>query len=441
MPPTPKPDASHRVLLVGGGARSHALGLALANSPTVAKVVFAPGTSGLERRGWQTAPVASQDFKGLAEHALMEEFDLTVVGPNTPLVDGIVDVFDEQDLPIFGPDVQAAKLEGSKVFARLLMNRLSITSPRFAICDGIPRALHQAHSTLWARVFKADGIAYGKGVRVTYRAEEAEAALHEVMHDNIYGLESKRIVVEERLDGIEVTVFSLTDGKQVHVLGHVHNYPRLLDDEQGPPTRGMGQVSPAPDIDQTMLKRIFEQVLQPTVDAMAERGTPLRGALFVDLMLVRGQPVVIDYNVRFGDPATQILLSRLGGDFYGLLQACRGHGDLADAVAAMTIDDRPRVSVVLACEGYPERYVRGHEITLNEAPFEADPDLWLFEDAVRWIPPQPGQPERLETVGGRAYTIVAAADTIAQAREKAYAATEHVQFEGRQLRSDIGAGF
>ena len=198
------------------------------------------------------------------------------------------------------------------------------------------------------------------------------------------------------------------------MLGHVHNYPRLLDDEQGPPTRGMGQVAPAPDIDETMLKRIFEQVLEPTIEAMAERGTPLHGALFVDLMLVRGQPVVIDYNVRFGDPATQILLSRLSGDFYRLL---------------------------LACEGYPESYMRGAEITLNEEPFEDDPDLWLFEDAVRWIEPGEGRVERLETVGGRAYTIVAAADTVAEARAKAYAATEHVQFEGRQLRSDIGKGF
>jgi len=436
-----KRDSGAHVLLVGGGARSHALGLALANSPSVEKVVFAPGTSGLERRGWQTAPVASQDFKGLAEHAMMGEFDLTVVGPNTPLVDGIVDVFEADGLPIFGPDKDAAKLEGSKVFARLLMNRLHITSPRFAICDGVPRALHQAHSTQWARVFKADGIAYGKGVRVTYRAADAEAALHEVMHDNIYGLESKRIVVEERLDGVEVTIFSLTDGKQIYVLGHVHNYPRLLDDEQGPPTRGMGQVAPAPDVDEAMLERIFAQVLKPTIAAMAEKGTPLRGALFVDLMLVRGEPVVIDYNVRFGDPATQILLSRQSGDFYKLLQACRGVGDLGQAVAAMSIDERPRVSVVLACEGYPEKYIRGAEIFLNEAPFEADPDLWLFEDAVRWIEPKPGQAERLETVGGRVYTIVAAADTIAEARAKAYAATEHVQFEGRQLRSDIGAGF
>ena len=433
------PDTGARVLLVGGGARSHALALALRQSPSVAQVVFAPGTSGLERRGWPTAPVASQDLKGLAEQAELGEFDLTLVGPNTPIVDGIVDVFEAQNLPIFGPDREAAKLEGSKVFARLLMNRLHITTPRFAICDTVPRAMHMAHSTQWARVFKADGIAYGKGVRVTTRASEAEAALHEVMYDNIYGLESKRIVVEERLEGVEVTVFSLTDGKQVHVLGHVRNYPRLHDDEAGPPTRGMGQVSPAPEIDDKMLQRIFDEVLQPTVEAMAERGTPLRGALFVDLMLCRGRPVVIDYNVRFGDPATQILLSRLSGDFYALLQACRGQGDLAQAVAAMAIDDRPRVSVVLTCAGYPERYERGAVIHLNEAPFEADPDLWLFEDAVRWVPSQQGQAERLETIGGRAYTIVAAADTIAEARSKAYGAIKYVRFEGRHYRGDIGA--
>lgn len=430
-----------RVLVVGGGARSHALALALRASPSVGVVDFAPGTSGLERRGWQTLAVASQDLKGLAEAAELGEYDLTVVGPNTPLVDGIVDVFaDWGQLPIFGPDREAARLEGSKVFARLLMNRLAITSPRFAICDGAARALHMAHSNAWARVFKADGIAYGKGVRVTRRAAEAEQAIYDVLHDNIYGLESKRVVVEERLEGTEVTVFSLTDGQEVAVLGHVRNYPRLHDGDRGPPTRGMGQVSPAPEVDASMAGFIETEVLRPIVAAMAERGTPLRGALFVDLMLCRERPVVIDYNVRFGDPATQILLSRISGDFYAALQACRGQGSLRQAVAALRIDDRPRVSVVLCCEGYPERYVRGAEILLDEAPFDADPDLWLYEDAVRWVPPGPGQVERLETVGGRAYTVVAAAETIAAARAKAYAATAHVQFQGRHLRSDVGEG-
>lgn len=438
----PRGTGEAKVLIVGGGARSHALGMALLASPSVDRVVYAPGTSGLERRGFLTAPVASQDFAGLAEHALFEQYDLTVVGPNTPLVDGICDVFAEQGLPIFGPDRAAALLEGSKVFARELMNSLDIDTPRFAICDGGKRAFDLARSYRWARVFKADGIAYGKGVRVTHALSEVEQAIHDVLHDNIYGLESDRIVVEERLEGTEITVFSLTDSERVEVLGCVHNYPRLHDGDTGPPTRGMGQIVPSPLVDNALLARIQRDVLQLTVDAMRERGTPIHGALFVDLMIVRGgQPVVIDYNVRFGDPATQILLTRLSGDFYRCLLACTGVGSLKDAVAELTIDERPRVSVVLTAAGYPEKRLRGAKITIDEGVFAADPDLWLFEDGVRWVPEKDGAPEWIETTGGRTYTVVAAAHSIEAARTKAYRAAQTIEFEGRHMRTDIGAGF
>ena len=425
-----------RVMVIGGGARSHALGEALRKCPSVSEVIFAPGTSGLERLGYRTAPAASQDFSGLIEQAQLEEIDLTVVGRNTPLVDGIVDAFEQAGLAIFGPNAEAAKLEGSKVFARLLMNRLAIETPRFAVCDTVERAAHLAKTTPWARVFKADGIAYGKGVRVTHSADECDDALHDVMHDNIYGLESKRIVVEERLDGTEVTVFSLTDGERVEVLGHVLNYPRLQDGDGGPPTRGMGQLAPAPIIDEALLSHIEQDVWRPTVAAMAERGTPLRGALFVDLMLVRGRALVIDYNVRFGDPATQILLTRIRGDLYPALLACVQGRGLQEAVAQLQFDDRPRASVVVAAQGYPERFVRGAAITLDPSKFEAE-DLWLFEDGVRWLPDQ----DRIETTGGRTFTVVAAADSYEQAARRAYEAVQWIHFDGMHYRRDIGAGW
>lgn len=439
-------EGSAKVLIVGGGARSHALGRALLNSASVKSIEYAPGTSGLERRGFATVPVSSQDFKGLVEYAMNGEHDLTVVGPNTPLVDGITDEFEAEGLPIFGPDREAARLEGSKVFARQLMNSLAIETPRFAICDGAKRAHDLATSYRWPRVFKADGIAYGKGVRVTHNIGEVEEAINDVLHDNIYGLESDRIVVEERLEGTEVTVFSLTDGSHVEVLGHVHNYPRLHNNETGPPTRGMGQVTPATYLSPTVIDRIQSDVLQLTVDAMRERGTPIKGALFVDLMIVRGgRPVVIDYNVRFGDPATQILLSRISGDFYACLQACRGDGDLQAAVANLEIDERPRVSVVLASAGYPDKRTRGAKITINDAFFAAEPDVWLFEDGVRWVPPKTDENGAevegwIETTGGRTFTIVAAADTIQLARSKAYATIKYVEFEGMHYRTDIGFG-
>ena len=424
-----------RVLIIGGGARSHALGDAIAASPSVSQVVFAPGTSALEALGYATAPVASQDRPGLVEHALLEEYDLTIVGPNTPLVDGVVDAFLADELPIFGPTAAAAKLEGSKVYARLLMNQLGVPTPRFAICGGVDQARYMARTQRWARVFKADGIAYGKGVRVTERFEQVAAALQDVLVDNVYGLESEQIVVEERMVGQEVTLFALTDGQDVAVLGHVFNYPRLREGEAGPPTRGMGQVCPAPQIDAALLARIRDEVLVPTVTEMAARGAPLKGALFVDCMLVNGAPYVIDYNVRFGDPATQTILSGYSGDLYAALQACRTGEGLLDAVAALERDPRPRVSVVVAAEGYPDTRVRGAPITVASGVFTDDPDLLLFTDGVRM---KEGAPE---TTGGRTYTVVAAGDTVAAARRRAYQGVAAIDFEGMHFRGDIGLGF
>ena len=421
-----------QVLVVGGGARSHALGVAIKASPSVGRVVFAPGTSALEALGFESVPVATQDIRGLVEHAMLEEYDLCVVGPNTPLVDGIVDAFEAEGLPIFRPTKGAARLEGSKAYARLLMAHLGIPTPRFAICDNAERAAYLARTQRWARVFKADGIAYGKGVRVTEEFGEVESALQEVLVDNVYGLESERVVVEERLVGDEITVFALSDGEECVVLGHVFNHPRLLDGEAGPPTRGMGQVSPAPQVDASMLEKIKESVLRPTLAEMAERGAPLRGALFVDFILVKGEPFAIDYNVRFGDPATQTILSAYTGDFYTLLQACRAEGALGPALAAMHLDQRPRVSVVLACAGYPERRVRGDLIALDWEVFEGDPDLYLFQDGVRV------SAAGAETTGGRTYTVVAAGADLSEARARAYRGVDAIRFRGLHARRDIG---
>lgn len=423
---------THQVLIVGGGGRSHALGEALLRSPSVSGVVFAPGTSGLESLGYETAPVASQDLPGLVEYAQMEAFDLTVVGPNTPLVDGIVDAFEREGLPIFGPTKAASKLEGSKVFARLLMRDLGIPSPRFAVADGPDRANYMARTLPWARVFKADGIAYDKGVRVTDVLADCEQAIEEVMFDNIYGLESERVVVEERIYGSEVTIFSLTDGEDVWVLGDVYNYPRLLDGDRGPPSRGMGQVFPAPNLRPEDVEAIRKSVLLPTIQAMKAAGTPVKGALFVDLMVAKDGPTVIDYNVRFGDPATQTMLSAFHGDFYGVLQACRSGVGLGIQIGKLQRDPRPRVSVVLACEGYPRTAVRGSPISIDRPFFAAEKDIHLFYDGVR------STAQGLETTGGRTFTLVAAGATTEAARALAYRAVKHIQFEGMQFRTDIG---
>ncbi len=431
--------AGARVLIVGGGARGHALAERLLGSPSVARVAFAPGTSALERLGFVCHPVSSQDLRGLVELAEMEEFDLTVVGPNTPLVDGIVDAFQAAGLPIFGPTRAAARLEGSKVFGRLLMRSLGVPTPRFGVADNPARARLMARTHRWARVFKADGIAYDKGVRVTRTFAECDQAIDDVMVDNVYGLESERVVVEERIDGQEITLFSLTDGEDVVVLGDVLNYPRLGDGDTGPPTRGMGQVSPAPILPREEVEELRREILAPTVRALAERETPVRGALFLDLMIGPGRrPYVIDYNVRFGDPATQTLLSAWSGDLYAALQACRepGGGGLRRAVQGLERDPRPRVSLVVVCEGYPGRFVRGAPVAIDEARLRADPDVSVYFDGVRVL-----SGGALVTTGGRTLTLVAVGDTVAQARAKVYEAVGAISFAGMHYRRDIGAGW
>jgi len=435
-----------RVLIVGGGARGHALAERLLGSPDVERVAFAPGTSALERLGYTCHPVASQDFPGLVELAEMEEFDLTVVGPNTPLVDGIVDTFEAAGLPIFGPTRAAARLEGSKVYGRLLMRSLGVPTPRFGVADNPDRARLMARSHRWARVFKADGIAYDKGVRVTSSFAECDQAIDDVMVDNVYGLESERVVVEERIDGQEITLFSLTDGEDVVVMGDVLNYPRLGDGNTGPPTRGMGQVSPAPILGRGEVEELRRDILAPTVRELAERGAPLRGALFLDLMIGPGRrPYVIDYNVRFGDPATQTLLSAWSGDLYGALQACRAaprdggpgaESTLRRVVGGLHRDPRPRVSLVVVCEGYPGRFVRGAPISLDEERLRADRDVRVYFDGVRVL-----SDGALVTTGGRTLTLVAVGDTVAEARAKVYDAVGAVSFPGMHYRRDIGAGW
>ncbi len=426
------------VMIVGGGGKVHALAVALRRSASVDRVVIAPGTTALEALGFETAPVASQDLAGLVEYAEMEAIDLTVVGPNTPLVDGIVDRFRQAELPICGPEQAAARLEGSKVWARLLMGRVGVPTPRFAVVDDAERALHLARTRWWARVFKADGPAYDKGVRVTQRASEAEDALEAILVDNVYGLESKRIVVEERLDGDEATIVYFTDGEHLACLGHVLNYPRLGEGNTGPPTRGMGQVAPCPLIDEVVLDKVRVHALEPVLATLRQMGTPITGALSVDLMMVHGEPYVIDYNVRFGDPVTQTLFASLEGDLFQVLDACRRGDGLANAMAGLRRDARPTVALELVCEGYPTRMVRGDRITLSPeldaALCEPSTALAVYVDGVRHTPEL-----GFVTTGGRALTIVTTADTLAAARERAYRAASGVTFRGMHLRHDIAA--
>lgn len=421
-------------MVVGGGsARDHALVRALRRSPHVSRVLFVPGNSAVEHlEGVESAPVATQDLPGLVEIATMEEVDLTVAGPNTPIVMGLVDRFREEGLAIFGPNEAAARLEGSKVFAKNFMLRRDIPTARFAVFHDTERATHFCRARSWARVVKTDGLAYEKGVEVCHSVAQCEDAIQRIMVDEVLDADQQaRVVIEERIEGPEVTLCVLSDGQDVLVLDANLNYPRALDGDQGMRTRGMGAVSPAPPVDADLLRRMEETIVLPAVHGLTDFGPPLVGALFIDVILSRGEPLVLDFNVRFGDPATQVLLARLKSDLFELLEACV-QGRLGDYRAGLKLDPRPAVSVVVATDGYPAVRRRDDVVTLEDG-LETD-DRVLTVGGMRWSKGD------LLTTGARVATVTALGDTLEEATAAAYDGIRRVRFDGAHYRRDIGSG-
>lgn len=433
-------DARPRsVMVVGGGSpRDHALVRAMRRSPRVGRVVFVPGNSAIEAlEGVESAPVATQDTAGLVELAEMEEFDLTVVGPNTPLVSGIVDAFRARDLPIFGSAGAAARLEGSKVFAKNYMLDRDIPTARFAVFQDTERASHFCRSTRWARVVKTDGLAYEKGVQVCHSVAECEEAIQRIMVDEVLDPDQPaKVLLEERLEGPEVTLCALSDGKDVLTLDVSLNYPRLLDGDAGPRTRGMGAVSPAPQVSPELMAALEAKIVRPAVERLVEIGPPLVGALFIDVILQRGRPYVLDFNVRFGDPATQVLLARLRSDLFELMEACV-EGRLAEYHAeSLRLDPRPAVTVVVAAEGYPLRRRRDDPVTLDPLLGEGGErgDLVLDIGELRQ------GPTGLLSTGGRVASVTALGADRAEATRRAYEGVRGIRFDGAHFRHDIGTG-
>jgi phosphoribosylamine--glycine ligase len=431
----PEPAAPSSVMVIGGGsAREHALVRALRRSPGVSRVLYVPGNSAVEHmEGVESAPVASQDIPGLVELAEMEEIGLTVVGPNTPLIMGIVDRFREVGLPIFGPHQTAARLEGSKVFSKNFMMRCDIPTARFAVFEDTERAAYFCRRTPWARVIKTDKLAYEKGVEVCHSVAQCEEAIQRIMVDEVLDADQQaRVVIEERLVGPEITLCVLSDGKDVLILDACTNYPRLGDGDTGPRTRGMGAVCPAPMVDDDLLSEMGSEIVLPAIRGLSDWGEPLIGALFVDLILENGKPYVLDFNVRFGDPATQVLVARLQSDLYNLLTACVG-GTLGEFKQEMEMDPRTAVSVVLAAQGYPFQRRRDDPVTVSE---DVAQDDWRFLDLGGM---RHSKGELLST-GGRVATVTALGDDLETATRRAYAGVEGIRFDGVHFRSDIGSG-
>jgi phosphoribosylamine--glycine ligase len=416
-----------KVLVVGGGGREHALCWGLARSPQVEQLHAAPGNAGIASIATCHA-VAADDVAGQVALAEQLEADLVVIGPEAPLVAGLADELRARGRRAFGPGQGGARLEGSKAFAKELMVRRRIPTARAATFESMEPAVAFVDEVGGVAVVKADGLASGKGVTVASNRDEAVAALESCLVSGAFGDAGARVVVEERLEGAEVSAFSLVDAASIVPLALSQDHKRLGDGDTGPNTGGMGAYSPLPWLGEPTEERIWETV-SATVRGFRDEGIAYSGLLYTGMMLTADGPKVLEYNCRFGDPETEVVIPRLRGDLAGLLAAC-ADDRLADLKVDLTED--AAVTVVVASRGYPGTYSTGTPID-GLAAAGASPDAVVFHAGTA----QRG--DRVVTAGGRVLAVTGWGRTVADARARAYEAASHISFDGMVLRSDIAA--
>ncbi len=421
------------VLVVGNGGREHALAWKIAQSPRVQRVYVAPGNAGTCQEA-VNVNLSPMDFAGLIDFARKNHIELTVVGPEAPLAAGIVDAFQEAKLRIFGPSKAAAQLEGSKVFCKNLLRSANVPTADYHVFKDPTEAMGFVNDRYGEEdesaplVVKADGLAAGKGVIVCQRREEVLEAIDRIAFHREFGDAGDQIVIEERMEGLEASVLAITDGRTILTLPAAQDHKPAYDLDRGPNTGGMGAYSPTPVVDDQRMRWIEEHVLVPTVHAMKRARTPFRGVLYAGLMLTRQGPKVLEYNVRFGDPECQPILMRLQGDLVDVLEATVD-GRLEE-LDGLHWDPRPAVCVVMASEGYPGDYGKGHPIRGLDQAAEV-PNVKVFHAGTRL---DNGQ---VVTDGGRVLGVTAMGDSIAQAKLQAYTAVKCIRWTGAWCRKDI----
>ena len=417
-----------RILLIGGGGREHALAWKLVQSPKVEKLYAAPGNPGMALlQKCECINLNVDDLEGVADYAEEKSIDLTVVGPEAPLVAGLADVFKRRGLPVFGPSKAAAQLEGSKAFSKELMAKYNIPTAFFKICEDIETAKAYVEEKGAPIVVKADGLAAGKGVVVAMTKAEALEAIDEMMGDHKFGAAGARLVLEEYMEGEEASLLAFTDGKTVVPMIAAQDHKRVFDGDEGPNTGGMGTYAPAPVMTDILRLKATELILKPVVEAMAKEGTPYQGCLYAGLMIKGDSVKVVEFNCRFGDPETQVVLPLLDGDLAEIMLAC-ATGTLDKAEVAW--HDKAAVCVVMASGGYPESYEKGKEIT-GLAAAEEDKDVVVFHAGTKEAE------GNIVTSGGRVLGVTAVDSSIKAARDRAYAAVEKIAFEKNFYRKDI----
>src|SRR5690349_13784828 len=418
-----------KVLVIGSGGREHALAWKLKQSPRVSEVIVAPGNAGTAReRGVRNADVAMNDLDGLLKLAKAERIELTVVGPEVPLVAGVVDRFRAAGLRIFGPRAVAAQLEGSKAFAKDFLLRHNIPTARYAVFNELTAALAYVRQHGAPIVIKADGLAAGKGVVVALTLADAEQALHDMLGGHAFGNASARVVIEEFLDGEEASYIVMSDGSHALPMASSQDHKRRDEGDLGPNTGGMGAYSPAPVVTPEVEQRILKEVIEPTLRGMAAEGAPFTGFLYAGLMIDRaGAPKVIEFNVRFGDPETQPIMMRLASDLAELALAAI---DRRLDGLEVRWDPRPAIGVVIAAHGYPAKPRTGDAIAGLDAALGRD--VKVFHAGSR------EENGEIVSAGGRILTVCALGDDLAAARDRAYEAARRIRISGAFYRRDIG---
>jgi len=419
-----------RVLIVGSGGREHAIAVSAAKSDKVTKIYCAPGNAGIAQIA-ECVAIKAMEFDRLVAFAKEKEIDLTVIGMDDPLVGGIVDAFEAEGLRVFGPRRNAAIIEGSKAFSKDLMKKYHVPTAAYETFTNAEDAMAYLETAKMPVVLKADGLALGKGVLICNNFEEAREGVKTLMVDKQFGSAGDKIVIEEFMTGREVSVLCFSDGKTIKPMTSAQDHKRARDGDQGLNTGGMGTFSPSPFYTEEMQKFCQKEIFEKTIRAMHEEGRDFKGVLFVGLMLTDEGPKVLEYNARFGDPEAQVVLTRMKTDIIDVFEACiDGTLDQTDLV----FENNAAVCVILASDGYPEKYDKGLLISGLEN-FDDKEGYYCFHAGTKMTE------KGIVTSGGRVLGITAKGRDLSEARKNAYAATEWVQFDNKYCRHDIGKEF